>query len=100
VTHQTEQREVRRLDRTACHRIGVEACALQFERKPVVAEIPGEHSALVTVMDEDAADPSRVGVRADEHILPAELPLGCRSGPVTSLVARPRFCRCHREHHG
>jgi hypothetical protein len=92
VTHQAGQREVGRLDRTAGHGIGIEACALELQGEPVVMQVPGEHGALVTVMDENAADPPRVGIRADQHVLPAELPL--------SFVARPLCCGCHLEHHG
>ena len=92
VTHQAEQRKVGRLDRTAGHGIGVQAPALELQGEPVVVQVPGEHGALVTVMDENAADPPRVGIRADEHVLPAELP--------SSSAARPLWCGCHLEHHG
>jgi hypothetical protein len=44
------------------------------------------------VMDENAVYPPRVGIQADEHVLPAELPL--------SFVARPLRYGRHLEHHG
>jgi hypothetical protein len=49
-------------------------------------QVPREHGALVAVMEENTADPARVIIGSNEHVLPPELALALSSTTRLRLV--------------